>query len=271
MISLCPQLDTTMKKEQDIENKEARNLKLLKPVFDEISYYLLRHDIKFNEVVNMLSNSYIDSARLMGKKNASSISLKTGIDRRQIPAYADLIKNNIPRPHFKPSPLLMVLRDLRIYQKKTKLNTIHLKGMGDSLVNICNKYKGRLTAPTIIKELFDIGCIKNKKQNEVEIIRTSMNINQTQKKEFNRVSNQMSRLMNTLRKNHENPETKVVEWSIQSTQISSENRKQLANDIAKVRDNLRLYLLEVFEKYESKETDEHFSETFSINFFVNSK
>lgn len=258
-------------KQKNTEYTETKNLELLKPVFDEISYYLLSHNIKFNEVVNMIWNSYIGSARLMGKNNDSAISLKTGIDRRQIPSNQDLIKKPVQKTHPKPDPLLLVLRDLRIYQKKTKLNTIRLKGVGDTLVNICAEHKGRLTSPTIIKELIDIECIKKTKRNEVEIITTSMNVNQTQGKEFKRVSQQISRLMQTLRTNHESPETKVVEWSIQSRKISAKNRQQLAKDIKKIRDYLRPYLLEVFERYESKESEKSFSETFSINFFINSK
>ncbi len=244
----------------------------LKPAFDELTQFFLDNGIKYNEVLEAIKASFIDSARksTSGKMNASSISLKTGIDRRQIPKATDLIKNKLFSNNNKPDPIVLVLADLRRYQERTNSSIIKIHGSCHSLSDFCGDHKGRIPIPTIINELESLDCIKRISKNEAQIINTTIRSVQSDENKFNYASDQLYKLINTLRTNIEDPDNSVVQWSISSTKINSENQKQLSNDVDKVRNYLRPHILNVIEQYESLVPRGTFDE-FSLNFFINSK
>ncbi len=254
-----------------IKKTNTQQVNKLKPAFDELAHFLLSNNIKFDETSELLKSAFIDSARNMNNKklNVSAISLKTGIDRRQIPKKSNKTAEEF-NPRKKPDPIILILAELRRYAERNKTNCILKRAPGDSLYNICNKHKGRLTAPTLIKELIHMGCIEETSKNEVTIISTTIRTEQPDSRKFSYASNQIFKLVNTMRKNIQDPENSVLEWCVESTKINAKNKKLISQDVKTVRDYLRSHILNAVDEYES-DVDDGTYEPFSLNFFVNSQ
>ena len=241
-------------------------------MFNELAHFLLLNNIKYNETAELLKVAFIDAASTLNNNssNVSAISLKTGIDRRQISMVQSTQETEDQKPRKTSDPIILTLGELLHYQKDNHTNLLPKKGPGDSLYNFCNKCKGRLTAPTIVKELIELGCIELISKNEVKIIKTELLNNQSDSRKYDYAANQFFKVVNTLRKNIEDPDNSVLEWSVESTQINQDNKKKLSEELKKIRDSLRVRIIEKVDQYESN-VEEGTYEPFSLNFYVNSQ
>ncbi len=251
---------------------ESKQVNKLKPMFNELAHFLLFNNIKYNETAELLKIAFIDSANKLNNNNSnvSAISLKTGIDRRQISLAQSAHETEDQKPRKTSDPIILTLGLLFHYQKDKQTSLLPKKGPGDSLYSFCNRCKGRLTAPTIIKELVELGCIELISKNEVKIIKTELLSKQSDSRKFNYATNQFFKVVNTIRKNIEDPDNSVLEWSVESTQINPNNKKILSEDLKQIRDNLRAKIIEKVDQYESN-VEEGTYEPFSLNFYVNSQ
>ncbi len=254
------------------DNSTDAKTRKLKPAFNELAHFLLSNNIKYDESLELLKSAFIYSAKTMSEKNLnkSAISLKTGIDRRQIHLKQSVSELGEHQPRKKPDPITLILGELRRYTERENSDVIQKNGDGDSMIGFCNIYKGRLTAPTLIKELKELGCIENISKNEYRILSTNIRLQQSDERKFNYASNQIFKLINTLRTNIEDPENSVVEWNVESTRINKKNKKQLSKDVEKVRNYLRSHILNSVDAYESN-VKEGTYEPISLNFFINSQ
>ncbi len=251
---------------------KSKQVNKLKPMFNELAHFLLLNNIKYNETAELLKVAFIDAASKLNNNssNVSAISLKTGIDRRQISMVQSTQETEDQKPRKTSDPIILTLGELFHYQKDNHTNLLPKKGPGDSLYNFCNKCKGRLTAPTIVKELIELGCIELIGKNEVKIIKTELLNKQSDSRKYDYATNQFFKVVNTLRKNIEDPDNSVLEWSVESTQINQDNKKKLSDELKQIRDSLRVRIIEKVDQYESS-VEEGTYEPFSLNFYVNSQ
>jgi len=235
---------------------DSQNLNKFKPAFKELARFLLNNNIKYEETMNLMKAAFIDSAIEMNesmnpaKLNKSAISLQTGIDRRQI-VFANEVTDEDELPRKKPDPIILILAELRQYRDLQHQPTIAKKGPGITLFNIINKYKGRLTPPTLINELVKLGCIEPINKKEYRIITTNIRLQQSDDRKFNYACTMMHRFIHTLRKNIEQPDRNVLEWTIESTQIAPEQRQQFIADAKQTRQDLSKDIFAFVENYEA--------------------
>ncbi|WP_223789425.1 hypothetical protein [Marinicella meishanensis] len=235
---------------------DLQNLNKFKPAFKELARFLLNNNIKYEDTMNLMKASFIDSAiemdgtMSMHGVNKSAISLQTGIDRRQI-ILQNEVDDEDELTRKKPDPVVLILAELRKYRDLQKQSTIAKKGPGITLFSIINRYKGRLTPPTLINELVKLGCIEAINKNEYRIVSTNIRLQQSDTRKFDYACTLIYRMIHTLRKNIEHPEQNVLEWTIESTQIPPEQRQQFVADVKQVRQDLRKDIFEFVERYES--------------------
>lgn len=236
---------------------DSQNLNKFKPAFNELARFLLNNNIKYEDTMNLMKSAFIDSAIEMDqtmshqKANKSAISLQTGIDRRQI-VFQDEVESEDDLPRKKPDPIVLILAELRQYRDRQNKITIKKKGPGTTLFNIINRYKGRLTVPTLINELVKLGSIEPMGKNEYSIKSTNIRLQQSDTRKFDYACTMMHRLIHTLRKNIEHPDNNVLEWTIESTQIPPENRAKFVADVKQARQDMRKEIFAFVEAYESQ-------------------
>jgi hypothetical protein len=253
MLLLCPHLDTKILSDKVTSSQnEAQRVLKLKPAFKELARLLLNNNIKFDETVDLLKDAFIDSARDMNEQttNKSAISLKTGIDRRQI-SWTNEAPSEDELPRKRHDPMLLILSELRKV-KDQEQHIIKKKGAGTTLFSIINRHKGRLTAPTIINELVHLGCLQPINKKEYKITATNIRVQQSDARKYIYAGNQIYRLISTLRKNIEFPDQSVLDWSVESTQISPANKQRFIADAKEIRDHIRSDLMAFVDSYESE-------------------
>lgn len=240
------------------------NIEQLKPATDEICEFALSHGFQIDEFMSLVKSSFIDAAKNDGAKTAARISLKTGIDRRQININN---KTSLKVPQ-KTDPILLILRELRIYKSRFNTNLIPIKGSINSFHGLARNFKGRSTMRTIIDELVEIECIEIIDNQTIKIISTTKINVISKNEELMRMGQRVAKLANTIKRNYSGESEKEIEWSIDSSKINSSNKKKLSDHLMQLRKKFTPLMLEFVEEYESN-VPEGTYEPYSINIFIN--
>ncbi len=238
------------------------------PLFTEMANFFLEYGLSFNDFKSIAQDSFIRAALDIGCNSATSISLKTGIDRRNI-SISSIDKENF-QADLAPDSIMLILKDLRNYVNTSGKDTIAIKNAFNSLEKICKPYKKRLTLPAIIEELSNLDCVKKISKNQLKILSTRRIKANSSDAKIKRAANQSYKLLNTIRKNYSSNDSyqKEIEWSVDSTKINSKNREKLSNELKSLRDKLAPELITLLEKFESNVPENTF-DSYSVNIFIN--
>ena len=222
----------------------------------------IKKGISFKQVCGMLKSAMISASRKQGNINKTEIALSTGIDRREI--HKDTRLNNI-----KSNKLIDIISELR-FHKINKKNIIDIKGGYPSLQYFSKILSGRITLPTIIKELTKKKIIKVIDKNIAMIINTRISTVDTDFERYRLINQQICKQFATITHNYETPEDKWLDYGVSSTKINKSNQHKLNRVFRQYFNFFRPKLVDLLERFESNVSANYY-EKYSFNFFINIK